>query len=121
MITLEKLDVYMLSMELGEKIWGTVLQWDYFAKDTVGKQLVRSADSVSSNISEGYGRFHYKENKQFCYFRRGSLMDTKTWITKAKSRKLISEEDSQSLLSNLDLIHKKLNGYIKSIGKMSQN
>lgn len=116
MLKLEELEIYKLAIELGEKIWKIVLKWDYFAKDTVGKQLVRAADSISANISEGYGRFSYKENKQFCYYGRGSLMETKTWLTKANNRKLILKEDFQLLLSNLELIHKKLNGYIKSIG-----
>ena len=67
MFRLEDLDVYNLSMEIGEKIWEMIILWDYFAKDTVGNQLMKSADSMASNISEGYGRFSFKENKQFCY------------------------------------------------------
>jgi len=38
-------------------------RWNYFQKDTVGKQLVRSADSIAANLSEGFGRYHYKETK----------------------------------------------------------
>jgi len=74
---LEDLQVYQLSMDLGEKVWQIVDKWNYLSKDTIGKQLVRAADSISSNLSEGYGRFHYKENKQFCYYSRGSLYETK--------------------------------------------
>ena len=65
---LDDLNVYKESMTIGEEVWDLVNQWDYFAKDTVGKQLVMSADSISANIAEGFGRFHYKENKNFCYF-----------------------------------------------------
>ena len=63
-MTLEELNVYQLAMSLGERVWAAVAPWDFFAKDTVGKQLVRAADSVAANLSEGFGRFHYKENKQ---------------------------------------------------------
>lgn len=49
------------------------------------------------------------------YYGRGFLMETKTWLVKAKNQKLITNEDSQILLKNLGLIHKKLNGYIMSI------
>ncbi len=56
---LEELRVYQLSMDMGEKVWGIVEKWNYFSKDTVGKQLVRAADSIAANLSEGYGRFHY--------------------------------------------------------------
>ena len=116
---LEELQVYQLSMELGEKIWEIVINWDYFLKDTIGKQLVRAADSVAANLSEGFGRFFYKENKQLCYYSRGSLFETKTWLTKAKNRKLISEDKFENFSKEIDLIGKKLNSYIKSIGKQS--
>ena len=83
---LEDLQVYQLSMSMGDRIWDIVVNWDYFAKDTIGKQLVKAADSVAANISEGYGRFHYKESKHFGYYDRGSLYETKTWLTKAYKR-----------------------------------
>ena len=116
---LEELQVYQLSMELGDKIWEIVINWDYFLKDTIGKQLVRAADSVAANLSEGFGRFFYKENKQLCYYSRGSLFETKTWLTKAKNRKLISENQFEIFSKHIDLIGKKLNSYIKSIGKQA--
>ena len=77
-MNLEELRVYNLSMEMGEKIWNIVIKWDFFAKDTIGKQLVKSADSVSANLSEGFGRYFYKEERNFCYYSRGSLFETKT-------------------------------------------
>ena len=58
---LEELQVYRLSMGLGEKVWKIVNEWDYFSKDTIGKQLVRSVDSVAAILSEGFGRFHFKD------------------------------------------------------------
>ncbi len=113
---LEELKVYQLAMTVGEKVWEIVSKWDYFTKDTVGKQLVKSVDSIAANISEGYGRFHYKENKQFCYYSRGSLYETKTWLNKAHDRRLIVDDDFQSLHNDLETIAYKLNNYIKSIG-----
>jgi len=64
-------------------------KWDFFAKDTIGKQFVKLTDSIAANISEGFGRFFYKENRQFGYYARGSLFETTTWLTKAHNRKLI--------------------------------
>ncbi len=113
---LEELKVYQLAMDVGENVWDIVRKWDYFAKDTVGKQLVKSVDSIAANISEGYGRFHYKENKQFCYYSRGSLYETKTWLNKAHNRRLIADDNFQSLQNDLETIAYKLNSYIKSIG-----
>jgi len=116
---LEELQVYQLAMDLGESIWEIVIAWNYFEKDTIGKQVVRATDSVAANLSEGFGRFFYKENKQFCYYSRGSLYETKTWLTKAKNRKLITVDQFESFTKDIDLIGKKLNSYIKSIGIQS--
>ncbi len=113
---LEELNVYRLSMDLSEKIWEIVVIWDHFTKDTVGKQLVRAADSIAANLSEGFGRYHYKENINFCYYSRGSLYETKTWLTKANNRKLIPDESFESFVSEIDNIGVKLNNYIRSIG-----
>ncbi len=117
---LEELKVYQLSMDIGEMIWMIVSRWDYFAKDTVGKQLVKSVDSIAANLSEGYGRFYYKENKQFCYYSRGSLYETKTWLKKAHNRGLIIGDDFQSLEKDIEAIAYKLNNYIKSIGAKAE-
>lgn len=114
---LEDLEVYQLSETFSDEIWFLVHEWDYFAKDTVGKQIVRSADSISANIAEGYGRYHYKENKNFCFFSRGSILETKGWLKKAQNRNLIDEERFCMLYDKLQLIHLKLNGYIKFIGR----
>ncbi|HNW70794.1 MAG TPA: four helix bundle protein [Bacteroidales bacterium] len=118
-MNLEELQVYQLSMEMGEKVWEIVIKWDIFSKDTIGKQLVRSADSIAANLSEGFGRYHYNESKHFYYYSRGSLYETKTWLTKANNRKLITENDFNTFMNNINVIGVKLNNYINSIGKKS--
>ena len=113
---LSELEVFNLAMELGEMVWKEVLAWDYFAKSTLGKQIVNSADSVAANIAEGFGRFHYQENKHFCYISRGSLTETQVWLKKAENRNLITTNALQIYNDKIDLLHLKLNAYIKSIG-----
>lgn len=116
---LEELQIYQLSMALSDEIWNKVTTWDYFTRDTIGKQLVRAADSISANISEGHGRFHYKENINFCYYSRGSLQETKTWLTKANRRKLLSDDEYTTFCQQLNALSVKLNNSIKSIGRNS--
>lgn len=114
--SLEDFRVYNRALQVGEEVWDVVIKWDYFQKDTVGKQLVRAVDSIAANLSEGLGRYHYKEIKNFSYYSRGSLFETKTWITKAKNRNLIEETKSKELLNELELIGKMLNTYINTLG-----
>src|ERR1700744_406503 len=118
---LEDLEVYTFSEQFADEIWFIVIEWEYFAKDTIGKQLSRSADSIGANIAEGYGRYHYKENKNFCYFSRGSIIETKSWLTKSKARNLVTEEQFEILYDKLQTIHHKLNAYLKFIGKSGKN
>lgn len=104
-------------MEIGERIWSIVKKWNYFEKDTIEKQLVRAIDSVSANISEGYGRYHYKESKLFYYYSRGSLYESKTWLLKAYNRKLLTENDYNDFTEEINSLGIKLNNFINSIGK----
>ncbi|MCD6200499.1 MAG: four helix bundle protein [Bacteroidales bacterium] len=113
---LEDLEVYKLSMDLGERVWSFVKKWDYFAKDTIGKQLLRAVDSVAANLSEGFGRFHYREKKHFSYYSRGSLYETRTWLTKAHNRNLLNHDDYDYFMKNIDIIGVKLNNYITATG-----
>jgi four helix bundle protein len=115
-VNLEELDVYQTSMEIGERVWSIVSSWQYFAKDTVGKQLVKAADSMAANLSEGFGRFYYKENKQFGYYSRGSLYETKTWLKKAHNRRLVDDDAYESLRRSLESLAVRLNNYLRSIG-----
>jgi len=115
-MNIDDLQVYKLSMELSDKIWLSVGTWKYFEKDTLGKQLVRAADSIAANLSEGFGRYSFKENQHFCYYSRGSLYETRCWLTKAYERKLISEDEYLGFNKEIDVLGVKLNNYIKSIG-----
>ena len=87
----------------------------------MGKQFVEAADSIASNIAEGYGRYFYKDRKQFCYYSRGSLMETKAWTTKAINRKLISKDEFETLIEKLKVLHLKLNTYIKKLKQGAQS
>ncbi len=113
---LEDLQVYQISMKLADEVHDLVIEWDNFHKFSTGTQLVDAADSVSANISEGYGRFHYKDHKNFLYFSRGSLSETKTWLTKASNRALISQEKFSDLIDRYNALGIKLNNYINTIG-----
>ena len=114
---IRNLEIYKLAMDFGEDVWDIVLEWDNFARNTVGYQIVKAADSIAANISEGYGRYFYKENRQFCYISRGSLYESRTWIEKASRRKLIEVNKSNELMNQLDILLKKLNAYINYIEK----
>lgn len=62
---IEDLEIYNLSMNFSDKVWNMVCQWEYFAKDTVGKQWVRAADSVDATSVKDLEDIHLKIPKIF--------------------------------------------------------
>lgn len=112
----EDLEVYKTANEIGKQVWNLASNWDYFARDTLGKQIVRSADSIALNICEGYGRYYFKEKKLFYYYSRGSLYETFEALKKARERNLISETEFESLSSIINKFAIKLNNFINSVG-----
>lgn len=111
--------IYQLAMQLAEKVWEIVMKWDSFEKYSIGKQYTEAADSIGSNISEGFGRFHFKDSKNFLYYSRGSLFETRTWTIKAHNRKLITDEEYKEITRDIHDLGIKLNNYINTIGKTS--
>lgn len=112
----EELRVYQLSENLADEIWTIVRKWDPFAKDTVGKQIVRAADSIGANIAEGTGRGTYQDNRRFVRTARGSLYETRHFLRRAFKRALLTRDKIDMLKPIIDELGPKLNAYLRSIG-----
>ena len=112
----EHLRVYRMSEELADQVWEIVQKWGILARDTVGKQIIKSADSVGANIAEGYGRGSYQDNRRFVRTARGSLYETRHWLRRAFQRKLLTESQTNALKPVIDNLGPRLNAYLKSIG-----
>ena len=112
-LNVNKIDAYNRSFDLSNVIWDIVMKWDYFAKSTVGKQLVNSADSISANIAEGFGRYHKKDKIKFYRYSNGSLIESIDWVKKSEVRDLITKEQFDYIINNLTELPKELNQLIK--------
>lgn len=113
----ENLEVYKLSETLADMIWNVVDGWAEFPKNTVGRQLVRAADSIGANIAEGTGRGSYKDNRRFVRIARGSLNETKHWLRRAYKRNLLTKQQTSQLKPLVDELAPRLNAYLNSIGR----
>ena len=111
MESFQQLQVYQLAEKISNEIWLIVKKWDEFTKDTMGKQIVRSADSVGANIAEGHGRYSCQDNQRFVKIARGSLNETRHWLKLAYTRNLLTQEQSDRLHPVLNEISPKLNAY----------
>ena len=111
----EKLQVCQLAEKLADRIWQIVLTWHYFAKVTVGEQLVTAADGIGSNIAEGSGRGSLPDNRRFIKIARGSLYETKHWLRRAYKRKLLTNSEVADLKLLIEELTPKLNAYYRSV------
>ncbi|HUS03457.1 MAG TPA: four helix bundle protein, partial [Chitinophagaceae bacterium] len=68
-----------------------------------------------ANIAEGYGRYFYKESKQFYFYSRGSIQETKAWLSKCKRRSIIPSDDCDALIVFAERLLIMLNAFIKFI------
>lgn len=84
-------------------------------------QLTRASRSVTANIAEGYGRFHYQENIQYSRQARGSLYELIDHLSCAVDEKYLSEQDflfyKNEIISCVQLV----NGYINYLKKSKSN
>ncbi|MCK9162707.1 MAG: four helix bundle protein [Arcobacteraceae bacterium] len=118
---LGKLDIYKHSVNLSKEIWEVYSSLQVDLKYNIGNQVIRSIDSIGANIAEGYGRFHYKDSLKFYYNARGSLWGSKHWVYLLYQRELLSKERYEKILGDLNLLGKKLNGFINSMKERSKN
>ena len=76
-------------------------------------QMIRASRSVTANIAEGHGRYHYQENIQFCRQARGSLFELIDHLYVALDEEHIDNNDFNNYKSYIDEVIRLLNGYIK--------
>lgn len=113
----EDLEVYKLAEQLGDNFRATVWDWNNLAKNTIGKQIINSSDSISANIAEGYGRGTFAERSRFAKISRGSLFETKSWANKAIRRRLITKEKYDELNEVINVLMPKLSAYINYLNR----
>jgi four helix bundle protein len=114
----EKLRIYRLAEDLADEVWRVVLGWAGFARETVGKQIVRAADSIGANIAEGSGRGSFQDNRRFVKVARGSLNETQHFLRRAYRRKLLKKTDVEKIQPLVVNLAPQLNAYLKSIGEI---
>jgi four helix bundle protein len=113
--TFEDLRVLKSAEEVADSLWKIAVQWDEFAKDVVGKQMARSADSIGANIAESFGRFNFGEKLQFLYYSRGSIFETKYWLNRTRTRGLMNAEEVQEYVNRLTDLARQLNTFASSL------
>jgi len=80
-------------------------------------QLTRAASSGPANVAEGYGRYHYQENIQFCRQARGSIEEVINHILAARDIGQVEQKECNDLIAHYEECRKLVNGYIRYLKK----
>ena len=110
---IEELDMFTGIEAMCDEVWDEVHGWGHFDKDTVGKQLVRAADSVGANLVEGDGRHHHRDSLRFMYTSRASAREMAYWLRRARRRGLMTPQKTQDLLTRTDTAIRQINAIIR--------
>lgn len=117
-----ELPVYKTCREFRKKISAVVKKYfPKFEEYHLKAQVLDSSRSITANIAEGFGRFHYQENIQFCRQSRGSLDETLEHMVTAYDEKYITKESLTEINKDYKTCLKKLNGHIKYLKTAKQN
>ena len=112
-LQLNDIDCYKRALVLSNYVWSIVVDWEWFAKKTVGTQFVTAIDSISANLAEGFGRYGKKDKVKFYYYSFGSVKEGLDWNEKSKIRKLLTDEQYKHILSELQILPKEIHQLIK--------
>ncbi len=115
--TFETLEVWQEGRELRNEISAIIKKFPADEKYRLSDQMIRASRSVTNNISEGYGRFHYQENIQFCRTSRGSLYELIDHFIIARDEGYLDEKACNDYKNKIDVLIAKLNGYIAYLNK----
>lgn len=115
--TFEDLVAWQCCRALREKVSGLVKSFPKNEQFRLVDQMIRAVRSSTANIAEGYGRYHYQENMQFCRQARGSLYELLDHFTVAMDEKYIGRKEFEEFQTEIFESVKILNGYIKYLQK----
>jgi four helix bundle protein len=113
-LAVEEMRVLRLAEAMADTTWKTVVGWEPFAREAMGKPLVQAADAIGANLAAAFGRIHEADRLAFVYYARGSLFETKYWLNRAVARQLIDDRLLQGCVGQLADLARELNALIGS-------
>jgi len=113
----EELECWKACTEVRRFISRLVEKYPKEEKYSIVDDMKRAARSTTHNIAEGYGRFHYQENMQFCRISRGSLYELIDQLIASLDDAYISQEEYEEGRILIAKALPLLNGYINYLSR----
>ena len=119
--TFEELDCWKACREVRRFIYKLVKKFPKEELYGLVQDMRRAARSTTHNIAEGFGRYHYQENIQFCRHSRGSLHELVDQLITSLDEEYITQEDYEQGRSLIDRALALLNGYINYLSRQKRD
>jgi four helix bundle protein len=111
-VSIEETDAYRAYVMLADRLWNIVAWWTPLAADTVGKQLIRAADTIAANLIQGDKSHTDAGEVSFLLNARASARETRYWLQRARARELMTQREADEILQALTEATRLLNTLI---------
>jgi four helix bundle protein len=118
--TFQDLEVWQVGRDVRMRLYNVVTRLPESERYNLSAQIRRAAVSLTANIAEGYGRFHFKENIQYCRIARGSAYELIDHLITCQDERYLAKDEVEALHGELLTFVRLLNGYIRSIGTLKR-
>ncbi|MBI2010574.1 MAG: four helix bundle protein [Candidatus Chisholmbacteria bacterium] len=115
--TFADLEIWQRAIKLAEDIYDLTRSFPKTEQFALIDQIKRAVTSISANIAEAFGRFHYNDKRKFLFNARGSLQETKSHLLLSAKLFKLKPTAVNPILSQIDILGIKLNNFINAIGK----
>jgi four helix bundle protein len=119
--TFEDLEVYELAREFRKKMYGVTRQLPDLEKFELASQIRRAAVSLTNNIAEGHGRFHYPDQIRFILHSRGSLEELVDDLNICLDENYLLGEEVTKLKEQARDVLILINGYLRYLRSHSSS
>ena len=116
----EDLECWQACRKVRQYISKLIKSYPKDEKYRIVDEMIRASRSTTHNIAEGFGRFHYQENIQFCRISRGSLYELKDQLICSLDDGFIKGEEYKEGMELIDKAIALVNGYINYLDKRKQ-
>jgi len=116
--TFEDLEIYKMAREFRKKIYQLIKKLPPEEKYNLDPQMRKAIVSITNNIAEGHGRYHYQENIQFCRHSRRSLEEIIDDLNVCLDEKYFPDDYLNGLKEEGYGLLRGINGYLKYLRKM---
>lgn len=118
--TFEDLQLYQVAREFRKTMYRVNRQLPSFEKFELGSQIRRAAVSLTNNIAEGHGRYHYLEQLKFSLNARGSLEELIDDLNVCADESYVPIDEVGLLKEKAWQVHQILNGYMRWLRSRKQ-